>query len=267
MATSKKKNKKEKSKNDKHINIKFDYTVLQFIRQHSRSSPKVEICGVLIGWKDDKQTIVEAAIAGKGASQGGAHVTFTQETWNHIHHEKEEKYPEKSIIGWYHSHPGFGVFLSEHDVFIHNNFFSDPAHIAWVFDPVSDEEGCFGWIDGEVCRIRQFEITTDVDDVENKKSLKFDIPSQLSKCSLVLKRFSSKKWLMPFLACLNILFFVIILILIFTLLAKDPEMSNSNNTNKNEVGNIKYNTPSSLNNGESLIQEEKSDTLEDNKHK
>jgi len=261
MATSKRKNKK-KSKKDKHITIKFDNTVLQFIRQHARSSPKMEICGVLIGWKDDKQTIVEGAIAGKGASQGGAHVTFTQETWNHIHHEKEEKYPEKSIIGWYHTHPGFGVFLSEHDLFIHNNFFSDPGHIAWVFDPNSDEEGCFGWIDGEVCRIRQFEITTDVDNVEYKKSLKFDISSQSSKFPLLLKKLYSKKWFIPVLACLNVLFLFVIIILFFTLLTKKPEISNSNNTNKNEVDNMKYHTPSSPKNGESLIQEENADSLE-----
>src|SRR4029453_14212343 len=48
--------------------------------------------------------------------------------------------------GWYHSHPGFGVFLSDYDVFIHKNFFTATHQIAWVFDPHSDSEGCFGWV-------------------------------------------------------------------------------------------------------------------------
>ena len=54
------------------------------------------------------------------------------------------------IVGWYHSHPGFGVFLSEHDLFIQQNFFSNPQQVAWVYDPHTDEEGCFGWIGGNI---------------------------------------------------------------------------------------------------------------------
>jgi hypothetical protein len=67
---------------------------------------------------------------------------------------KDAQYPDDRIVGWYHSHPGFGVFLSEHDIFIHRNFFSDPNQVAWVFDPHSDEEGCFVWQDGEIVRLQ-----------------------------------------------------------------------------------------------------------------
>ena len=66
---------------------------------------------------------------------------------------KDELYPEERIVGWYHSHPGFGVFLSEHDLFIQENFFSSPGQVAWVYDPHTDEEGCFGWVAGEVHRL------------------------------------------------------------------------------------------------------------------
>ena len=59
---------------------------------------------------------------------------FTQETWTRIHEEKDARYPDHKIVGWYHSHPGFGVFLSDHDLFIHKNFFSQPGQLAWVFD-------------------------------------------------------------------------------------------------------------------------------------
>jgi hypothetical protein len=71
---------------------------------------------------------------------------------------KDSQYPEKRIVGWYHSHPGFGIFLSEHDLFIHKNFFSDPNQVAWVFDPHSDEEGCFVWEDREIVRLRCLEV-------------------------------------------------------------------------------------------------------------
>ena len=67
------------------------------------------------------------AFPGAKAVQGGTHVTFTQDTWEHIYQIKDRDYPDARIVGWYHSHPGFGVFLSDHDTFIHKNFFSAAA--------------------------------------------------------------------------------------------------------------------------------------------
>jgi len=125
---------------------------------------EAEICGVLLGTTADERTHVDACIAGEKAAQGAAHVTFTQNTWEHIYAVKDKEHPNKKIVGWYHSHPGFGVFLSHHDTFIHENFFSDPHQVAWVFDPHSDEEGCFAWSGGKIRRLRHFEIATHVPD-------------------------------------------------------------------------------------------------------
>jgi len=132
-----------------------DSEVVRQIRQHARSSSKTEVCGVLIGQDRDHRIDVAACIEGQNADEAGAHVTFTQDTWEHIYAVKDQKYPEERIVGWYHSHPGFGVFLSDHDTFIHRNFFSSPGQVAWVFDPHSDEEGCFGWVRGRIERLKQ----------------------------------------------------------------------------------------------------------------
>lgn len=132
-----------------------DSEVVRRIRQHARSSSKAEVCGVLIGQDRDHRIDVAACIEGQNAEEAGAHVTFTQNTWEHIYAVKDQKYPAERIVGWYHSHPGFGVFLSDHDTFIHKNFFSSPGQVAWVFDPHSDEEGCFGWVGGRIERLKQ----------------------------------------------------------------------------------------------------------------
>jgi proteasome lid subunit RPN8/RPN11 len=126
--------------------VLMEAEVARKIRQHARSSMKAEVCGVLIGSTEHERMLVEACIQGINAAQGGAHVTFTQDTWEHIYKIKDKEYPDQKIVGWYHSHPGFGVFLSEHDLFIQQNFFSNPQQIAWVYDPHTDEEGCFGWV-------------------------------------------------------------------------------------------------------------------------
>jgi proteasome lid subunit RPN8/RPN11 len=139
--------------------VLIDTAVLQQIRQHARSCAKSEVCGILIGSEKGKQVEVEACIAGLNASQGGAHVTFTQDTWEHIYQIKDAEYPDHRMVGWYHSHPGFGVFLSEHDTFIHQNFFAAPLQVAWVYDPDSDEEGCFGWVGKRLERLSEIAIT------------------------------------------------------------------------------------------------------------
>ena len=102
--------------------VMMEAEVLRKIRQHARTSMKAEVCGVLIGNTEQERMTVEACISGINAAQGGAHVTFTQDTWEHIYKIKDKDFPDHKIVGWYHSHPGFGVFLSEHDLFIQQNF-------------------------------------------------------------------------------------------------------------------------------------------------
>ena len=135
------------------LEVAIDSEVARTIRQHARSCSTTEVCGVLIGQDHDRRVQIAACIEGENAEGAGAHVTFTQDTWEHIYGVKDKEYPDERIVGWYHSHPGFGIFLSEHDTFIHKNFFSSPGQIAWVYDPHSDEEGCFGWVDGQIERL------------------------------------------------------------------------------------------------------------------
>jgi proteasome lid subunit RPN8/RPN11 len=131
-------------------------SALNDIYRHGHASPDVEICGVLVGnvYRDDAGPFlyVEAGIRGEHAGSQGAQVTFTPETWAHVQEEMEKHHPEKKILGWYHTHPGFGVFLSGMDLFIQENFFGQPWQTAYVYDPVSGEEGLFVWRDGAPVR-------------------------------------------------------------------------------------------------------------------
>ncbi|MEO8662026.1 MAG: Mov34/MPN/PAD-1 family protein [Bryobacteraceae bacterium] len=150
--------KKKQTAASPDVSVVFSTEVLRRVRQHARSSMSAEICGVLIGEIGDGPTLVETLIEGEAAQQGGSHVTFTQDTWAHIYQVKDAKYPDKRIVGWYHSHPGFGVFLSDHDTFIQRNFFSNTRQLAWVYDPHSDEEGCFVWKAGEIVKLGRIEL-------------------------------------------------------------------------------------------------------------
>lgn len=113
------------------------------ITNHAHDSLDSEVCGVLIGdlCEDDHDIFIHITniIQGVSTQQSNVHVTFTQDTWNEIHDQLEQKYPKQIIVGWYHSHPGFGVTFSDMDLFIQQNFFSSPYQCALVIDPLGGE--------------------------------------------------------------------------------------------------------------------------------
>ncbi len=132
----------------------------EFMQKHAKEKTDIEVCGVLIGeiYKDKLGAFLEItnAIRGEHAVNQGVEVTFTHETWAYIHEEKDSKYPDKRIVGWYHTHPRFGIFLSPQDMFIHENFFNQPWQVAFVIDPISEDEGFFVWHNGKATRIEQY---------------------------------------------------------------------------------------------------------------
>lgn len=124
--------------------------LLEKIDQHAQSSMEAEIGGILIGRIVDGRTTVSEAMPALKAVGHRANVTFTHEVWEDVLKLVDEEFPDDRIIGWYHSHPGFGIFLSDYDKFIHQNFFSDESAVALVVDPHTREQGWFGWVDGSV---------------------------------------------------------------------------------------------------------------------
>jgi len=49
----------------------------------------------------------------------------------------------KMVLGWFHSHPGFGAFFSGIDRSTQAAFFSQPYSLGLVVDPKSQEERLF----------------------------------------------------------------------------------------------------------------------------
>ncbi len=66
-----------------------------------------------------------------------------------MHMKQEAHYPELQIVGWIHTHPGFGTFLSQNDRQQHMEFFPEPWQIALVVDPQNMARGLYQFMDGE----------------------------------------------------------------------------------------------------------------------
>ena len=138
---------------DEVVRVTLSRSAYADLIAHVKEELDSEVCGVLVGefCEDDRglYVSVEAAVRGKSARGGGAHVTYTQETWNEIYQVIDRDYPKRRIVGWYHSHPGFGVVLSENDLFIHRHFFAGRGQVAYVGDPLGgDEAVCVNTADG-----------------------------------------------------------------------------------------------------------------------
>ena len=138
---------------DVPLRVTFDQAPYAELVAHAKQSLNVEVGGVLCGDAcEDEAGLyvhVRATIPGTASRAGSTHVTFTQETWTAIHAEMEAKYPRLAIVGWYHTHPGFGVVFSDMDLFIQKNFFAGPAQVALVTDPLGGSEAlCVNGPDG-----------------------------------------------------------------------------------------------------------------------
>ena len=78
----------------------------------------------------------------------------------------DTRYADKRIVGWYHSHPDFGIFLSDRDCFIHEHFFSGAGQVAYVVDPVRDLEGVFSWQKGKPTPMSHFWVGSQIHTVQ-----------------------------------------------------------------------------------------------------
>jgi proteasome lid subunit RPN8/RPN11 len=125
------------------------------ITQHARQNREREVGGVLLGdvrvdEHGQMYVVVTHTLKAEFAYESRGNLTFTHETWLQIHAAHDALYPDKTIVGWYHTHPGWTIFLSPWDLFIHQNFFKQPWQIALVIDPSLDRAGFFVWKDNQI---------------------------------------------------------------------------------------------------------------------
>ncbi|MBU6429134.1 MAG: Mov34/MPN/PAD-1 family protein [Cyanobacteria bacterium REEB65] len=127
------------------------------MRAHGEASQGTEVGGILYGRVQDldggggRVPLVDilAALPAEGAAGTSVHLRWTAEAWANIFSQRADLAPDLEIVGWYHTHPGLGVFLSGTDRQTHSAFFSQPWQVAIVLDPHDGELGVFAGEDGK----------------------------------------------------------------------------------------------------------------------
>ncbi len=139
------------------IRIVMSASTLQEIERHLASDVTTELGGVLLGqvclWQDQTYVEIEAFLPFDSQSRSSVHFTFTAETWITLTQVVEERFPDSYMVGWYHSHPGLGVFFSAQDGDVQRVVFNQPWHVALVIDPSTAQAGFFGWLQGRPARL------------------------------------------------------------------------------------------------------------------
>ena len=114
-----------------------------------------EVAGIMVGTYHTHNNLnyllFTDLMEGEGIKSHIATVVMTHEMWNHIHDTMAARHPDKMIVGWFHTHPRFGIFLSGNDTFIQKNYFPELWLTAMVVDPVKKEYGFFRQDESSLC--------------------------------------------------------------------------------------------------------------------
>jgi proteasome lid subunit RPN8/RPN11 len=144
--------------------IFLDRATADAIERHALRDTSVELGGIMLGLECvDDQTgepfvWVTESLEAKHYENTQASFTYTHDSWEEITRERDKLYPDLDIVGWYHTHPDFGIFLSSHDLFIHRNFFNQPLQLAY---PIRQTRGFFRWRDGGLDQVGGYYISSD----------------------------------------------------------------------------------------------------------
>ena len=128
-------------KNQKN-NLLLSSTSISKMDNHSKSDLSREVGGFLIGTIKDRVTTIIDFIPALAGDSKATSFQFSEKDWSSLY-KTLDNYDNLELVGWFHTHPNFGAFLSSYDQFIQDSFFSDSGRVAIVFDPIREDWAAF----------------------------------------------------------------------------------------------------------------------------
>lgn len=137
---------------DHDLPIYVDLDVMREMELHAESDTEVELGGVLLGGQlEDADghpfVIISDSLRAQHYENTRGSFKFTHETWREITRQRDAFPDDLQMVGWYHTHPDWGVFLSGMDTFICDHFFNKKMDVALVIDPCRGDRAFFQWSD------------------------------------------------------------------------------------------------------------------------
>jgi proteasome lid subunit RPN8/RPN11 len=139
---------------DLQPDVRIDAQVHREIEQFAMQDRYTECAGLLLGdvSVENRERVVHIRACAPAAEAEGDRlsVRITARAWESALRIKDKEYPELRTLGWFHTHPGSGVFMSDSDTFAHKHFFPHPNMVAYVLDPTTGRDGFFYWHNGVI---------------------------------------------------------------------------------------------------------------------
>lgn len=171
------------------IRIFVRQSTYEALIQAAKISEEVEVGGILVGNvyrpTDGGRLIVEVSdfIISEGLVSSLTELHYTFESWQSHQAQLRQQFPAKRIVGWYHTHvvtmptsqseslpaqddespsaQGTTLFFSQHDVFLHSQFFAEEWYVALVLDPWGNSQ-FFCWKDGQIAPCYAYHLYADL---------------------------------------------------------------------------------------------------------
>jgi proteasome lid subunit RPN8/RPN11 len=126
---------------------------IQSIEEHMRADTSQARWGLLVGMASQSGEIVIITSAVLGGPT---------ETLEELRDRAASEHAGQRVVGWFRSHPDGGVALTQDELEVQRASFSRPWHVLYVFDPIRDQRGFFGWLGQEVVRLPSWNVTAAV---------------------------------------------------------------------------------------------------------
>jgi len=135
---------------EENLLIYLAQEVYQWIEDLVRAESDKDRLGVLLGQvyqgKDGHCIIIERALEAKYTESSQSTLCFTHESWEDIYALKENRYPDKKILGWFRS----GTDLSTYDLMVQKGFFKHPWQVIYLVCPQEKQKVFFRWKGKEI---------------------------------------------------------------------------------------------------------------------
>lgn len=129
--------------NDTAEQVYISSLALLKMLKHGKAGIPLEVMGLMLGDYVDEYTVKCIDVFAMPQSGTETSIEAIDEAFQAKMHEMLKQTGRNEIVvGWYHSHPGFGCFLSSVDVNTQKNFEQlTPRFVAVVVDPIQSVRG------------------------------------------------------------------------------------------------------------------------------
>ncbi len=152
---------------DTELKVLLHEQAHQSMWKHGESDLENELGGALIGFyaldENDQEIAIITDVFNQPVSYYAAATSlrFTKQFYNELGlyiDQISESFPEIVRLGLYHTHPNYGVFLSETDAKTFKGIFKASYQVTMVVDPIKKEEGVFYWVNNDLSERACFQV-------------------------------------------------------------------------------------------------------------